>query len=95
MDESNKIVEIPVDGVLDLHTFAPREVAAVVLAYLLECAREGILEVRLIHGKGIGNLRRIVEAVCDRHPSVVRHRPGSESEGGWGATVGTLRRGQP
>jgi hypothetical protein len=51
-------IQLPIDGVLDLHTFKPREVKELVLSYLAECQQKGIFQVRIIHGKGIGNLRR-------------------------------------
>jgi DNA-nicking Smr family endonuclease len=88
MSESD--IEIPIDGTLDLHTFRPSEVGDVVTAYLEACAERGIREVRIIHGKGIGNLRRSVEAILKRHPLVQRYAPADESAGGWGATLATL-----
>lgn len=84
-------VELPIDGTLDLHTVRPREVAALVDEYLAACAARGILEVRIIHGKGTGTLRRIVEGVLSRSPLVLGFRPADESAGGWGATLAELR----
>ena len=86
--------ELPIDGVLDLHPFQPREVAEVVAAYLEACQEKGILEVRVIHGKGIGNLRRTVRALLDKHPDVARHAPASALYGGTGATMVWLRPGK-
>ncbi len=80
-------VELPVDGVLDLHTFAPQDVKDLVPTYLDECLERGITEVIIIHGKGKGVLRRIVRAALDRHPAVVSYEYG----GSWGATAATLR----
>ena len=83
--------ELPIDGILDLHTFSPREVKDLVPEYLAECRRRGILEVRIIHGKGIGALRRQVHAIVGRLPEVDSFRLADESAGGWGATLVTLR----
>ena len=49
-------VTIPIDGVLDLHTFHPKDVKGLVPEYLRECRRQGIYNVRIIHGKGTGIL---------------------------------------
>lgn len=79
--------ELPVDGELDLHNFPPREIKRLVLAYLEVCRARGITEVRIVHGKGIGNLRRTVHALLDRHPHVTAYRLGGHGGGGWGATI--------
>jgi hypothetical protein len=52
-DEINDPVALPIDGVLDLHTFPPREVKNVVLAYLEACQQKGILEVRAFTAKAL------------------------------------------
>ena len=95
MDEP---VELPIDGVLDLHTFQSREVKDLVPEYLAACQARGILQVRLIHGKGIGHLRRTVQAILQRHPAVLSFTLDYPQFGGWGATRVELRRptaGQP
>ncbi|MCY1005737.1 Smr/MutS family protein [Nannocystis pusilla] len=84
---------LPVDGELDLHNFSPRDVKRLVLEYLDVCLARGILEVRIVHGKGIGALRRTVHAILDRHPRVVGYRLGGHRGGGWGATVVDLSPG--
>ena len=84
-------VELPIDGVLDLHTFSPREVKELVVDYLAECRKRGILEVRIIHGKGTGTLRRTVESVLDKRAEVSSYRLAQERGGGWGATIVLLK----
>ena len=84
-------VEVPITGELDLHTFRPREIKDLVPEYLNECRKRGILSVRIIHGKGIGNLRRTVHAVLSRDPAVVSYVLAGEQLGGWGATMVQLK----
>jgi dsDNA-specific endonuclease/ATPase MutS2 len=83
-------VEIPIEPELDLHNFAPKDVASVVEEYLEACVHKDLYEVRLIHGKGIGNLRRTVHIVLDRHKNVSSYY--EAPNGNWGATVVTLKR---
>ncbi len=91
LPNADQVVPLPIDGVLDLHTFTPRQVKDVVLDYLAECRARGILEVRVIHGKGIGNLRRTVHALLSQHPHVVSFAEASAAYGGWGATIVRLK----
>jgi DNA-nicking Smr family endonuclease len=84
-------IELPIDGILDLHTFHPRDVKELVPDYLTECRERGILEVRIIHGKGTGALRRTVHAILSRLPEVASFGLAMEDAGGWGATLVTLR----
>jgi hypothetical protein len=91
-EEKASARELPVDGELDLHPFQPREVAAVVRAYIDACLERGVYELRLVHGKGIGNLRRTVHALLDKHPAVAGYRLGGSGGGSWGATVVDLKR---
>ncbi|HWP85447.1 MAG TPA: Smr/MutS family protein, partial [Terriglobia bacterium] len=64
------LVPLEIGDILDLHTFAPKEIPAVVAAYLEEARRKGFPTVRLIHGKGIGVQRERVHAVLRRTPFV-------------------------
>ena len=83
--------ELPIDGELDLHNFSPKEVDPLVRAYIDECLARGIFQLRIVHGKGIGALRRTVQAILSRHPAVESQRLGGHGEGSWGATIVTLR----
>ena len=84
-----------IDGVLDLHTFPPKEIKTLIPDYIDECLAREIYDLRVIHGKGIGALRRTVESILSRHPAVERFETASESAGGWGATLVWLRRPPP
>ena len=84
-------VELPIDGTLDLHTFHPRELKELLPEYLAACAEKGIFEVRVVHGKGTGALRKTVESLLPRIPLVTSWRPADESAGGWGATLVSLK----
>lgn len=84
-------VELPIDGTLDLHTFRPRDVPELLDEYLPACRAKGILEVRIIHGKGTGALRRRVHALLEKRDDVVRFWTPTEVDGGWGATCVLLR----
>jgi len=84
-------VRLPIEEVLDLHTFAPKEIASVVEEYLAQCCERGLLEVRLIHGKGTGTQRAIVRRLLMNHPDVLSFADAPSEAGGWGATVVRLR----
>jgi len=87
-------VEIPIDGTLDLHTFHPREVKELVPDYLAECRARGILDVRIIHGKGKGILRKTVHSILRKIHWVKDFKTGSHGAGSWGATLVTLEPGE-
>lgn len=76
---------------LDLHTFNPREIGSLVPAYLDECRQRGILEIRIIHGKGVGHLQRSVHALLSRRADVARFSFASAAYGGRGATIVNLK----
>ena len=84
-------VELPVTDVFDLHTVPPREVKAVVEAYLEAAWERGFRHVRVIHGKGIGVQRETVRRVLERLPFVESFETAPMEAGGWGATLVTLR----
>ncbi|MET0401350.1 MAG: Smr/MutS family protein [Cystobacter sp.] len=79
-------VVLPLDGQLDLHSFHPRDVKDVVTEYLRACQEAGVLDVRVIHGKGTGALRRTVQSLLPKLSEVESFRSASETDGGWGAT---------
>jgi len=89
--ESPEPVRIPIEDALDLHAFAPKDVASVVDDYLREAQRAGFCEVRLIHGRGSGTQRAIVRAVLARHALVTGFADAPPDRGGLGATVVPLR----
>jgi dsDNA-specific endonuclease/ATPase MutS2 len=88
-------VVLPVEDALDLHAFHPRDVASVVDEYLREAQARGFHEVRLIHGRGMGAQRAVVQAVLARHPAVARFADAPPERGGWGATIAVLRPAAP
>src|SRR5207302_11390612 len=70
--DSNDPVRIPIECELDLHAFAPRDIPSIVGEYIEAAAAAGLREVRLVHGRGRGVQRGIVQAALDRHPRVAR-----------------------
>ncbi len=88
---SHDPIDLPIDGTLDLHTFKPSEVKNLLSNYLEECRKRGIQQVRIIHGKGTGTLRRIVRSNLDKLPYVETYRSAEEEAGGWGAVIVNLR----
>ncbi len=91
MSANDKPAQYPVDGTLDLHLFAPADTREVVLEYIDVCLEKGLLSLRIVHGKGVGVKRRIVQSILDDHPNVLSFRHEGGSGGSWGATVVDLR----
>ncbi len=85
-------VRIPIEAVLDLHTFSPRDIPSVVDEYVTAAHRAGLREVRLIHGRGKGVQRGIVQAALERHPLVEQFWDATETH--LGATVARLTAGK-
>ncbi len=81
-------LELPIEGVLDLHTFNPGEARSLVPEYLRACVVKGIREVDIIHGKGSGTLRRIVHAALEKDDLVEGYRWDGTN---WGVTRVTLK----
>ena len=84
-------LQLPMDGVLDLHTFAARDVADLVPTWLDECHAHGLYTLRIVHGKGHGVLQRTVHAILSRRADVQSFQLAPPERGGWGATLVTLR----
>lgn len=91
-DPFGDAVPLPIDGTLDLHAFRPSEVGDLVPEWIGACLAAGLLDLRIVHGKGTGALARSVHAILARDPRVASFRTAGEDGGGWGATLVTLRR---
>jgi DNA-nicking Smr family endonuclease len=87
-------VKMPIEDRLDLHTFRPSDVPALLDDYFAACRQAGIYSVRVIHGKGTGQLKQRVLAILRRHPLVVDFSAAPADAGGWGATIVELVPGQ-
>jgi DNA-nicking Smr family endonuclease len=83
-------MRIPIEGTLDLHAFQPRDIRSVVEEYVAAAHETGLTEIRLIHGRGTGVQRGIVQQTLERHPLVDRFFDAPEAH--LGATVAVLRR---
>jgi DNA-nicking Smr family endonuclease len=80
-------IAIPIDGVLDLHTFNPKEVSSLIDDYIAACREEGIYHLRIIHGKGKGIQKARVHSILAKHPLVNGFVDAPADAGGWGATL--------
>ena len=79
---------VPIDDSIDLHAFAPRDIPSVVEEYINAAHEAGLREVRLIHGRGKGVQRGIVQSVLEKHPLVESFHDDHESH--LGATVAMM-----
>ena len=84
-------VRLPIEDAIDLHPFAPTDIPSVVEEYLAQCREAGLLEVRLVHGKGIGAQRAVIRRLLRTLPSVISFADAPPPAGGWGATLVRLR----
>lgn len=80
---------VPIEREIDLHAFAPRDIPSVVEEYIDAAVRAGFSEVRLVHGRGKGVQRGIVQATLDRLPQVEEFADDTASH--LGATFVRLR----
>ena len=83
-------VALPIDGILDLHTFAPGETSDLLHDYIDACLEAGIHDLRIIHGKGSGVMRNRVQSLLKKDPRVRSFTDAPPEAGGWGATLATL-----
>lgn len=86
-----KPVKIPIEDVLDLHTFKPQEIPDLLADYFAACIDEGIYSVRIIHGKGRGILKDRVRRILKKNPMVTSFSNAPLEAGGWGATLVELK----
>ena len=82
-----KPVKIPIEDVLDLHTFRPRDIPELLEDYITECRRVGIYSLRIIHGKGTGFQKKRVRELLEKNPAVASFQDAPPEAGGWGATL--------
>ena len=88
-DAQGRPLRVPIEGSLDLHAFAPRDIPSVVDEYINEAHAAGLGEVRLIHGRGRGVQRGVVQQVLERHPLVLEFLDDTASH--LGATIAFLK----
>jgi dsDNA-specific endonuclease/ATPase MutS2 len=81
-------IRVPIEAEIDLHAFAPKDIPSVVAEYVEAAAAAGLAEVRLVHGRGRGVQRAIVQAALDRHPRVTEFWDDHSSH--LGATIARL-----
>ncbi len=88
---NSESVRIPIEGVLDLHTFDPRDIKILIPEYLSLCRSKKIREVKIIHGKGTGTLKNLVIRQIEKIEYVMGFRDAGPNDGGWGATIVFLK----
>lgn len=89
-DQNNEPVHIPIDGILDLHTYNPSDLGTLIDEYIHACLEKEIYHLKIIHGKGTGALRRSVHHLLERNKHVESYKlAGGKSS--WGATTAVLR----
>lgn len=87
----NEPQPLPIDGTLDLHTFRPQDLGTLIPGYIKACYEKEVYRLRIIHGKGVGNLRRSVHSLLDRNEHVRSYSTANDCSG-WGATIVELKR---
>jgi len=84
-------IVLPLEDSIDLHAFAPKDIPSVVEEYIHQCHLAGLYEVRVIHGRGKGVQRRIVQSVLAKNPLVSSFKDAPAESGGWGSTVVVIK----
>jgi DNA-nicking Smr family endonuclease len=79
---------VPIEAELDLHAFAPRDIPSVVEEYVKAAFEAGLTRVRIVHGRGRGVQRGIVQSALERHALVVEFWDDDASH--LGATIARL-----
>jgi dsDNA-specific endonuclease/ATPase MutS2 len=86
-------IRVPIEDVIDLHTFRPADISGLIEDYIDECIRAGFTSVRVIHGKGTGLQKARVQELLRRHPRVLSFTDAPREAGDWGATIVALKKG--
>jgi DNA-nicking Smr family endonuclease len=76
-------MHVPIEDSMDLHSFLPKEIGIVVEEYLYQAVQRGMREVRIIHGRGIGVQRQIVQTILRNHPDVISFRDADDRGSTW------------
>ena len=84
-------VIVPIEDIIDLHTFRPQDIPDLMEDYIAECVRAGFASVRIIHGKGTGLQKKRVQGLLRRNPFVLSFKDAPIEAGGWGATIVELK----
>lgn len=91
-DEWGEPIELEIDGTLDLHNFSPKDFSSLIPEYVTVCLEKEIYDLRIVHGKGKGQLRRSVHAILRRMVEVEHYKLADLDGGSWGATLVQLKR---
>ena len=82
---------MPIEDILDLHTFKPKDLPDLLVDYFEACIDEGIYSVRIVHGKGQGILKKRVQGLLKKNLMVKSFQDAPSEAGGWGATLVELK----
>ena len=85
-------VKMPIEDILDLHTFKPKDIPDLLVDYFEACIDAGIYSVRIVHGKGRGLLKKRVQGLLTKNLMVKSFQDAPPEAGGWGATLVELKR---